>query len=262
MEHKATDRTSEEMPFLADQEKDFFTTSKRPSRRDKWAHLLPYSGVLNITLLLALLATWILQRHDSDKAYIPNEIYSPAQSAVEYQTVVFSGGLRGDKSKFQGSSSDVDAQWDELYNQVLISQITAESAAKLPNATTPFTNDTSHYIVELDVFHQLHCLNMLRKLSYPDIYKIDLISGSEEAADNIYHMEHCYEQLRQSLQCSSDISTIYWEWSEKKQKMFGNVRTTHTCKNFEKIRDWAVEHKAQTDLDFFKHVKGAPIRQD
>ncbi len=75
-------------------------------------------------------------------------------------------------------------------------------------------------------------------------------------------MEHCYEQLRQSLQCSSDISTIYWEWSEKKQKMFGNVHTTHTCRNFEKIRDWAVEHHATTDLDFTKHVKGAPLRHD
>ena len=145
---------------------------------------------------------------------------------------------------------------------MLISQITAESAAKLPNATTPFTHDASFYIVELDVFHQLHCLNSLRKLAYPDVYTIDLTSGSEEAAENIYHMEHCYEQLRQSLQCSSDISTIYWEWSVKKQKMFGNVRTTHTCKNFEKIRDWAVEHKAQSDLDFFKYVKGAPLRQD
>jgi hypothetical protein len=146
--------------------------------------------------------------------------------------------------------------------EVLISQISPESAAKLPNATTPFTNDTSHYIVELDVFHQLHCLNMLRKLVYPDVYTMDLTSGSEKAIDNIFHMEHCYEQLRQSLQCSSDISTIYWEWSEKKQRMFGNVRTTHTCKNFGKIRDWAVEHKAETDLDFYKHVEGAPLLQE
>jgi hypothetical protein len=144
----------------------------------------------------------------------------------------------------------------------LISQITAESAAKLPNATTPFTNGSSHYIVELDVFHQLHCLNMLRKLVYPSVYKMDLTSDSEKAADNIFHMEHCYEQLRQSLQCSSDISTIFWEWSEKKQKMFGNVKTTHTCRNFEKIRDWAIGHKAEADLDFFKPVKGAPLRQD
>jgi hypothetical protein len=75
-------------------------------------------------------------------------------------------------------------------------------------------------------------------------------------------MEHCYEQLRQSLQCSSDISTIFWEWSEEKQKMVGNVGTTHTCKNFSRIREWAVEHKAQTDLNFTEHVHGAPIRQE
>lgn len=103
---------------------------------------------------------------------------------------------------------------------------------------------------------------MLRKLAYPNVYKIDLASGSDEAAENVYHMEHCYEQLRQSLQCSSDISTIYWEWSETQQRMVGNVRTTHTCKNFDKIRDWAVEHKAQTDLDFLQHVKGAPLHQE
>ncbi|KAF4966746.1 hypothetical protein FSARC_5611 [Fusarium sarcochroum] len=262
MERMSTHRASCEEPFLADEEKDEFTSPKRPSKRARWARLLPYSGVMNIVLLLVLLGTWTFQEHRSNKAYIPNEIYSPAQSAVEYETVIFSGGLREEKSKFRGSSSDVDGQWDELYNQVLISQIGAESAAKLPNATTPFTNDTSHYIVELDVFHQLHCLNMLRKLVYPDVYEMDLTSDSEKAADNIFHMEHCYEQLRQSLQCSSDVSTIYWEWSEKKQRMFGNVRTTHTCKNFGKIRDWAVEHKAQTDLDFYKHVEGAPLLQE
>ncbi|KAL5610699.1 hypothetical protein FOBRF1_006816 [Fusarium oxysporum] len=255
-------RASYEEPFLTDEEKDLFETQKRLPKYERWAKLLPYSGLLNIALLLALIATFAVREHHYNKAYIPNEIYSPAQSAVQYETVIFSGGLREEESKFRGSSSDVDKQWDELYNQVLISQISAESAAKLPNATTPFTNDTSHYIIELDVFHQLHCLNMMRKLAYPDVYKIDLVSGSEEAIDNIFHMEHCYEQLRQSLQCSSDISTIYWEWSVKKQRMFGNVRTTHTCRNFDRIRDWAVEHKAQTDLDFYKHVKGAPILQE
>ena len=125
--------------------------------------------------------------------------------------------------------------------------------------TTPFTNDTSHYIVELDVFHQLHCLNYLRKLVYPKVYPMDLTSESEEAEHNVVHMEHCYEQLRQSLQCSSDVSTIIWQWSQKQQRMLGNVKTTHTCRNFDKIRDWAVENKAETDLDFFTFVEGAPI---
>lgn len=53
------------------------------------------------------------------KKQLPNTTKAPAQSAVEYQTVVFSGGLRDDKSEFVGSSTEVDARWDELYNGLL-----------------------------------------------------------------------------------------------------------------------------------------------
>lgn len=144
--------------------------------------------------------------------------------------------------------------------EIGMSQISAESAARLPNATTPLAGDSSQYMVELDVFHQLHCLNLMRKLVYPDVFHIDLTSGSDVAEDNIYHMEHCYDQLRQSLQCAGDVSTIYWEWSIQKKKMFGNLKTTHTCKDFDKLQDWARRHKINEDFDWFKHVEGAPIR--
>lgn len=145
--------------------------------------------------------------------------------------------------------------------EIGISQIPAAMAARLPNATTPTAHDPKQYMVELDVFHQLHCLNFMRKIVYPDIFKIDLTPGTEEGEDNIYHLEHCYDQLRQSIQCASDVGTIYWEWSEPKQKMFGNLRTTHTCKNFEKIREWAAQHKLDETFDQFHKVEGAPIRQ-
>jgi hypothetical protein len=75
MEQRATDRASDEEPFLADEEKDLFDTPRRPSKLARWAHLLPYSALLNMVLLMTLLATWVTQRHNSHKAYIPNEIY-------------------------------------------------------------------------------------------------------------------------------------------------------------------------------------------
>lgn len=77
MERRDTERTSDEVPFLSDEEKEVtvFAASRRRSRQAKCAQLFPYSGVLNITLLLVLLSTWALQRHDSNKAYIPSQIY-------------------------------------------------------------------------------------------------------------------------------------------------------------------------------------------
>jgi Mycotoxin biosynthesis protein UstYa len=53
-----------------------------------------------------------------------------------------------------------------------ISRINGVDAAQLPNFTTAIPNMLDSYVVELDVFHQLHCLNAIRKtlfpLRYPD----------------------------------------------------------------------------------------------
>lgn len=82
MKRMETERASDEVPFLADEEKDMFPSSRRSSRRTRWAQLLPYSAVLNVVLLLALLATYVVQRRDPNKAYIPNEIY--CKSTLDY----------------------------------------------------------------------------------------------------------------------------------------------------------------------------------
>ena len=96
---------------------------------------------------------------------------------------------------------------------------------------------------------------MLRKLLYPTKYVPDM------SEDGIYHMEHCVESLRQSLQCASDVSTIFWEWSPANKKMMGNTQTTHTCRDFEKIQQWGRKHKLEQDWDFLIYVPGAPIRK-
>lgn len=89
---------------------------------------------------------------------------------------------------------------------------------------------------------------------------MDVTSESDEALENLDHLEHCYEQLRQSLQCHSDLATIYWEWVPEHKRAYGNLATTHTCKNFEKVKDWAREHNLHGDFDMEAEVEGAPIR--
>ena len=50
-----------------------------------------------------------------------------------------------------------------------VSYITPEEAAKLPMPTLPIPG-TDKYLVELEVFHVLHCLNDIRKVFYPEVY--------------------------------------------------------------------------------------------
>lgn len=181
---------------------------------------------------------------------------------IEYKQVVFGAGTKAQRSPYQGSGEEVDKVWDELYNgkedclsklshilttalELGLSQISTEEASQLPNATMLLQSDPSLYVVQLDVFHQLHCLNLMRKLAYPETYPTDLTLGSDEAQDNLVHLEHCYDQLRQSLQCHSDVATIYWGWVPEVNKAYGNLATTHTCKDYEKVKEWARDHQIQ-----------------
>ena len=86
-------------------------------------------------------------------------------------------------------TNETDALWEDLYLSksiffdpffgrltnhasfiVGVSQIPYSSARQLPNATELIPGTEDQYIVELDVFHQLHCLNALRKSFYPERY--------------------------------------------------------------------------------------------
>jgi hypothetical protein len=43
-------------------------------------------------------------------------------------------------------------------------------ASKLLNSTLPSPNDPDTYVVQLNVFHLLHCVNLLRKAVYKNEY--------------------------------------------------------------------------------------------
>jgi len=189
--------------------------------------------------------------------YRDQEVYSPARDAIEYQTTVFVSSFGEHKTKYQGPPTDeVDENWDELYDAVGITRIDRDMAKQLPNRTVPIPGDIDHYIVGLDVFHQLHCLNNLRKLIWPERYHVlDMHKESEEAwEDHINHLDHCVDNLRQALMCHGDISTLYWEWIPESQRALAHAETTHTCRNFDRIWQWAFEHKLDGDFDSYVHV--------
>ncbi|KAL0951129.1 hypothetical protein HGRIS_007866 [Hohenbuehelia grisea] len=85
--------------------------------------------------------------------------YSPVNHLLESQNVVFTGGFGTDQTLYQGPSSpERDKAWDELYN-FDISRIPKSEAVKLVNKTVLIPGDPGHYVVSLNVFHQLHCVN-------------------------------------------------------------------------------------------------------
>lgn len=111
-----------------------------------------------------------------------NSEQAPAQHVVHNEEVVFTSGFGLERSEYIGPPSpERDALWDSLYNcqcnprdlkqdldsqksltesrpTVGVSRISRGSASKLVNKTVPIPDDPGYYVVELNVFHQLHCL--------------------------------------------------------------------------------------------------------
>jgi len=60
---------------------------------------------------------------------------------------------------------------------------------------------------------------------------------------------HCVDSIRQSLMCSVDISTIFWHWIPELQQSAPSAQTTHTCRDFDAVKEWAEEHVLVGEFD-------------
>jgi hypothetical protein len=56
------------------------------------------------------------------------------------------------------------------------------------------------------------------------------------------HLRHCIGAIRQAIMCFGDVSTIAWQWDKQKQKAKQRDDIVHTCRDFDRIRDWAIDH--------------------
>ncbi|KAF9219003.1 hypothetical protein BS17DRAFT_718849, partial [Gyrodon lividus] len=138
-----------------------------------------------------------------------------------------------DVSVYNGPPSPaVDAAWEALYTRGIM-QLPKSEADRLPNKTVPIPGDENNYILKFDVFHQLHCLmsgqsifffhNNLRQALYPEYYDDayyaskgleNLMNVHIEGHEELDHMGHCIDSLRESLMCPADITPIIWAWDE------------------------------------------------
>ncbi|KAJ3552825.1 hypothetical protein NM688_g3949 [Phlebia brevispora] len=178
-------------------------------------------------------------------------VYSPAQDAVEYEARQWTAGLQV-PSIYQGKpSTEVDKAWEDLYNDFGISQVPQSQASLLPGAPASLNGNPEYYIVQLTVFHQMHCLNTIRKALAPEYY-IDPVTGK---LGNLgpgqlrAHLSHCVDSLRQGIMCAGDISPIVWHRNTPNESAIIELEVPHTCRKYDKLVGWAKEHKIQYKLN-------------
>ncbi|KAK1141023.1 hypothetical protein N8T08_009596 [Aspergillus melleus] len=145
-------------------------------------------------------------------------ITGPIQSAIKVHKVRFSGNL-----EFDDNADGVDLRGGE---------------ADMIRGPT-YEKPGGWSLVGIDVFHQLHCLNLLRQGLRPDYYT----KHDDEPAYTI-HINHCLDYLRQAAMCNVDVTPIPVLWSEREDRPVPDFQVEHTCRDFWKVRDWAMERDA------------------
>ncbi|KAL7946385.1 tat pathway signal sequence [Trichoderma barbatum] len=130
----------------------------------------------------------------------------------------------------------------------------AQASTSYPLQTAVHLNETQNigYMASLGFFHQIHCLNMLRKFIYLDYYK--------ETQPSWYtqpylrgHADHCVDMLRESIMCHGDTTLIVYHWIKGYADPVPDFSTIHTCRDPEAILDWMQTNQIILKDAVYKH---------
>lgn len=117
-----------------------------------------------------------------------------------------------------------DAVWEE-WEWTRVVPVTADqiramgkdpsTAAKLENEDWGLGDDA--YASIFDVYHQLHCLNELRRIAYSNYYNSSTAPQHHKQEGEMIniHINHCVDMLMQTIQCSGNVNLITMHWVEQ-----------------------------------------------
>jgi hypothetical protein len=113
----------------------------------------------------------------------------------------------------------------------------------------------------LDVMHQLHCVDLLRRTAYSAYYNETpplRTTGRPRIAE--YHVNHCVDLLVQQLTCSANYHLFTMHWVEKERFPSPDFSVHRKCPNFQALWDWRMENTL--DPTRVKEVFGSGIKPD
>jgi hypothetical protein len=127
------------------------------------------------------------------------------------------------------------------------------TAAKLEDDVWGLGDDA--YASIFDVYHQVHCLNSLRRIAYGDYYNLSMARAHTVKQREI-HINHCIDILLQSIQCNANLDLIPLHWVETQGYPFPDMSINKKCVDFEGLTEW---RKANTiDMDKYVEVMKMP----
>ncbi|KAG2419954.1 hypothetical protein HFD88_004751 [Aspergillus terreus] len=267
--------------------------SRQMSGFSTWA-LSCLNVLLFLFSLLLLAVSWDnfrQQRELHDEGYTTNINYdlkrvssfSPIFDEIDLHPRLqkFNGAVNDNSSIFrQDPSPEVDAAWDLISAEGFeITTAEASSLAKagqdpsvLVHAPASWNRGDDAVVVQIDVFHQIHCLNELRKeIHFDYYYKNRYGDRSKAPAEHMIHKKHCIHILLQNLICHADVDLIPHNWVHYEglnqstrpwAEPLADFNAVKKCRDFSGLLEWARETAIQdlpTRWKELQYQKGRPV---
>ncbi|KAL9597416.1 MAG: hypothetical protein Q9219_005169 [cf. Caloplaca sp. 3 TL-2023] len=226
------------------------------TRRLTYNLLTILNGVVFLVaiLMLSMVIDWqhnieakCLQRHSW--YYLVDQSTAPALKDIDpiYRSLVFNGSLDYPSIYRGDPSPEIDAAWDDI-EHVHTMRISEDDILKIGKSTDAVKIPAEYgggYLASLEVNHQLHCVNFLRKSLYRDYYSPPSPHASIEFIDHPLmiktHQGHCVEMLRQLVMCHADVGVITHRFVKDYPRPYPDFNTGHQCRNFDSVLRWAKE---------------------
>ena len=155
---------------------------------------------------------------------------------------------------------EADAIWldYEIQRSFAVSREEVIAMGKDPEKTVKYPPDfgvgDDAYMAGMDIFHQLHCFNSIRKEAFKDYYwdgeryHLEGIGPDAKPPHRKHtelwwvHMRHCTDIIVQALMCNADASMTTMTWLETQQRPFPDFSINRKCTDFDALVRWRDEH--------------------
>jgi Mycotoxin biosynthesis protein UstYa len=154
-------------------------------------------------------------------------------------------------SMFRKSPSpEVDAAWEKISNlrPIMLSRNEVIATGKDPNKAVRF-DDTfglgnEAFAGRIDVFHQIHCLDAIRRDVHWDYYYDDMYPKGRNHSGSLHklHLSHCIYLLLQNIMCNANVDVYTHTWNDAVPYPFADFNINHQCRDFDAILEWQEEN--------------------
>ncbi|KAK1977181.1 hypothetical protein LZ30DRAFT_773637 [Colletotrichum cereale] len=155
-------------------------------------------------------------------------------------------------------SEEVDKAWESVTAEYLfpVKESDIKAMRKDPSVAVPMPDEykihgEATYMAKSAVFHNIHCLDYIRKAVYHDYY---YPNGTDDNPFHAHHTAHCIMILFEHLTCSGDPGVYLYRWMEEFSLPIADTNIWRQCWDFETVLE---EHSKKavkdiTEMDFRK----------